>query len=275
MNARVNQWLRRFFVEKKKIDVEVLKRWNIAFAVLLAVQGVALLLLSAVHELPVNVSFLTSDAIQSKLTNQAVTAPAIHQLASINLSYVVGAMLFITALANVLLATVWRRYEASLKQRMNPVRWAETAITASLIVAAASLIAGIYDLASLKLLVVLTVLMAGLGMAVDVLSSSKRIAYGWLVPAGAAVAGAVPWVTVFWYICAAHVFGSASVPVGTYLVAMLGTLHFVFLAVNTHLADMKRARWAEYTYAELWYQCGGFILKSTFAWLVFAFVLHP
>lgn len=278
MNITAGTVFQRLFIEKKKIRADLLKKWNVALAVLFVAQGVAVLLFGAAHDLPVNVLYLTSDTLQTQLTGHAVTAPAIHQLFAVNVAYLVATMLFVSALGRAYVATAGReRYEAGLKKGMTSIRWAEYAVSGSALVLAAGLLAGVYDAGSLVLILGLTIVGALSGMAIDaqVAAQTRRKPYSWLVPVAAVLAGLVVWAVIGIYACSAHTFGSISLGGLTYGALASGLLGFVAMAVNTHLSDTKKGRWADYAYGEGWYMGISFVVASAFAWLVFMAVLHP
>lgn len=278
MNITAGTVFQRLFIEKKKIRADLLKKWNMALAVLFVAQGVAVLLFGTAHDVPVNVLYLTSDMLQSQLAGHVVTAPAIHQLFAINVAYLVTAMLFAAALGRAYVATVGRsQYEAGLKRGLTVVRWMEYAVSGSTLVLAAGLLAGVYDAGSLVFIVGLTVVGALSGMTIDVQVAAqlRRKPFSWIVPVTAVLAGLVVWTVIGIYACSAHAFGSISLGGLTYGALASGLLGFVAMALNTHLSDTKKGRWADYAYGEGWYMGISFVGASAFAWLIFMAVLHP
>src|SRR6185437_109831 len=120
--------LARWFTEKATVVPASLRRWNIVLAVLFSVQGGAILLFSAPYYVPVTLSYLTRDSLQSQLTGHLVTSMGSEQIVVLNLAYLVAFFLFVAALAHLLPATVWRsRYEAELRKGVYAIRWVEYA----------------------------------------------------------------------------------------------------------------------------------------------------
>src|ERR1700716_604531 len=70
-----------------------LKKWSVVLAAVYLVQGSAVLLLSNLYTLPVMVSFPAADSLQSQLTHHTVRVPAMHQLFTVNVAYLVAAFL--------------------------------------------------------------------------------------------------------------------------------------------------------------------------------------
>src|SRR4029078_12621405 len=83
--------------------------WNMWLAVLHALQGAAILLLSTTHTFPVETSYLTTSNISSQLAGQPVLASASRHLFDVNLAYLVAAFFFMSALADVFVATKYRK----------------------------------------------------------------------------------------------------------------------------------------------------------------------
>ena len=271
--------LPRLFGSKTSIANETLKKWNMALALLFAAQGVAVLVFGAVRTVPVNVLYLTTDTLQGKLTHGAVMAPALHQLFMLNIAYLIALMLFVAALMYGYVATWGRtRYEAGLKKGMNTVRWAEFGIGSAAILLTVGLLAGVYDAASLLALVSLAAVTGVLGVAMDTTRGSakrRNEPYHWLVPAAALISGLVSWLIIGVYLCMAHTYGGGNLPAAAYGIFAWGLLGFLAIAANTHLVDTKNGRWAQYVYGESWYMGVNLVMKSVFAWIVFAAVLHP
>ncbi len=278
MKAMTSRLFKNLFLEKKKIDNRTLKKWNLMLAVLFAAQGVALLLFSASRELPINVLFLTNDALQAKLTGHTVTALAVHQLFTVNIVYILAAMFFIASAASAFVATLGRRwYEAGLQKGTNAVRWIECVVTGFAVAAVAGLLAGVYDAGTLALFLCLMILMSFLGMTLDAMAASQKAkgSLGGLLPVGALVAGLAPWLIIALYVGSTHVFGDTHTAGMVYLVYIAGIVSFCVLAFNTYLSNQKQGSWSQYSYGESLHMVLSFVAMSAFAWLVFVALLHP
>ena len=275
--ASMQKLLKRLFTGKTNITNQSLRKWNIVFAALYVFQGGALLLLSARWDFPVTASFLTKDSLQSELTKQTVTAPAMHQLFVVNIAYLVVAVLFIAALAHLLVATLFRTaYEAGLKGQVRRGRWILYAIDGSLMLMAISALVGIYDVGSLLFVTALAVLASLGGLMVETLHATNKVLQkpkrlSWII---AGLVGGSPWVVFGLAIIAANIFGSWRPE--PYIYALYGAMLILFAGVakNMYLQLTKRGKWANYPYAERWYMILGLAAKSVFAWLVFVGILH-
>src|SRR5690348_14236659 len=97
MNYTPKQVAKRLFGGKGQVAPQTLRKLNIATAVLLALQAVALLVFGVAYAVPVYISHMTGDALQTKLRGTEVTAPALHELWRLNLAYPAVAALLATA----------------------------------------------------------------------------------------------------------------------------------------------------------------------------------
>jgi hypothetical protein len=262
---------------QKVFTVGQLRRWNVSLAVLHAVQAIAILLLSTNRSFPITLSYLTQDTIQTKLEHTPVLAPATHQLFSLNLSYVIALFFILSAIAHLLMATVYRsRYEAGLKQGINKLRWAEYACSASVMIVAIGIISGIYDAGLLLAMFALTAVMNLLGLVMEIHNPwIKRTAPHWVSYIVGSVAGIFPWVIIALTLIGTTVFGGGGIPAFVYIIYATILLSFGCFAVNMYLQYAKRGKWANYLYGERVYMILSLVAKSLLAWQVFAGALRP
>src|SRR5687767_14707992 len=116
----------------KKITTKGLVKFNLIMAGLHAVQALAVFLLSdpnrGVWNVTVNNLTLGAGSTPDKL----VLASATQDVFSVHLAYIVVAFFILSAVAHLLVATIYRKqYEANLKRGINKVRWIEYALSAS------------------------------------------------------------------------------------------------------------------------------------------------
>lgn len=267
------RWLDRKFV----LDLDVLKKWQLAMGVLLAAQALAVLLFSNAYEVPLWLFYVTKDSLQSALRSHTVTAPAVHELTRINIAYPVALMLLVTAALLFLHATRWRAsYEARLKQKIQPLRWVVTAFSGSLLLVTVGLLLGMQDLVGVVLLAGLMVLLSLAMAAIEVNSAARRQKpLSWLTRGPALVAGALPLLLLVVYIVANNVFGSTGTPGYGYWLLATVALGWLLAGTNLYLLDTKKGTWASYGFGEYCYLGIFFVLETAVTWQVFAAVLHP
>ena len=219
--------------------------------------------------------FLTSDTLGSKLAGKTVLAPAVRELFSLNLVYVVAALLLVPIVVHALVATVRReRYGASIQKGKNTWRWTGVAIKSSLMLIILALLAGMTDVASLLLLTAVATSVFVCGLAVEAYDVYKPASSRVAAVLGVAAA-AVALLGVGLYLLASAVFGSASVPGYLWLLFGLTAAWFASMIANTHLVNSKVGKWANYIYGEVWHLALSFVATTVFVWVVFIAVLKP
>lgn len=254
-----------------KISMSKLRRLNLIAAFLHFAQGGLILYLSKSFTLPVTTSFL-----QFNFATQSLD-PVTKTLFNVNLAYLVAAFLFMSGIAHLLIATVWRKnYEADLGKGMNRARWIEYSVSASTMIVAIAMLTGIYDIVTLLALFALTAVMNLCGLIMEVHNQSTQKT-NWLSYYIGCLAGIVPWIGIaltFW--ASAHfAIGDASVPTFVYYIFVSLFIFFNCFAINMVLQYKKVGRWQDYLYGERVYIILSLVAKSALAWQVFAGTLRP
>jgi hypothetical protein len=252
-----------------------LNNWNVWLAIIHALQGAIILLLSSKHVFPVQTSYLTLDPSASELAGHPVLNGALRHLFDINLAYLVALFFFISAIAHGLLATYCRqRYEADLKKKINKARWIEYALSASVMMVAIAVLSGVADISTLIAIFALDVVMNLSGLVMEVYNQGKTKP-NWLAYIVGAFAGLVPWVIFAIYIWAANIYGSGDIPTFVYWIYVSMFLLFSSFAVNMFLQYKKVGKWKDYLYGERMYMILSLAAKTVLAWQVFAGALRP
>jgi len=258
-----------------KITPTSLNKWNVRLAILHALQGLAVLILSKAVSWPVTTSFLTQDSIASKAVGNPVLAPATHTLFNINIAYIVVAFFFMSAIAHAFIATKYRTtYEADLKKGLNKVRWIEYGFSASTMMIAIALLSGVYDFSSLLMIFILVLIMNLMGLAMEMYNqAAKKVS--WFTYWIGCLAGIIPWVVFAVYVIGATVYGSGGIPTFVYFIYASLFIFFNSFAVNMYLQYAKKGKWADYLYGERVYMILSLVAKSLLAWQVFFGALRP
>ena len=256
----------------KKFDR--LNIWNYAMAALHTIQGAAVLILSGDSLFPVNTSFITRDALASS-DGAPVLVQAQHNLFNVNLAYLVAAFFFLSALAHLYIASIGRkRYESQLESGMNKARWYEYALSASVMMVAIAMLAGVSSLSLLLMIFGATAVMNLCGLVMEV-HNQTTARTNWLSYIVGTIAGLGPWVVVAIYLCGANQFGSGDVPTFVYYIFGSIFIFFSSFAVNMWLQYRGIGRWSEYLYGEKVYMILSLVAKSALAWQIFAGTLRP
>lgn len=243
--------------------------WNKWLAILHAIQGVVILVLSTTKTFPVTLSYLTPDPLGHSLVSGS------HHLFDIDLAWLIAAFFFMSALAHTAMATFYRkRYEAELVEGVNRIRWIEYACSASTMLVAIALLSGVYDFSSLLMIFALTLVMNLLGLAMELYNRGKKEVQ-WLAYGIGCVAGIVPWIVLALYFIGANVFGDGSIPSFVYWIYGSIFVFFNSFAINMYLQYKKHGKWADYIYGERWYMILSLTAKTLLAWQIFAGALRP
>ncbi|MBU6389155.1 heliorhodopsin HeR [Patescibacteria group bacterium] len=246
-----------------------LNQSNIFGAVLHAGQGVAILMLSRDFRLPITTTYLTYNFATRHL--EPVTRTLFH----LQLSWLVAAFFFLSALAHLLIATKYRpTYETNLKNGLNKARWLEYSLSASLMMVAIAMLVGIYDLGSLLMVFALIAGMNLMGLVMEI-TNRDRENPNWLSFKIGCLLGIVPWVVIAIYFWAANHYGSGDIPAFVYWIYGSIFLFFNCFAINMWLQYRKIGPWKNYLYGERVYILLSLIAKSLLAWQVFAGTLRP
>lgn len=252
----------------KNITTVGLRRFNLIMAGLHAVQGVAVLLLSKSFELPVSGAYLAFDPVAQRLQ------PATVWLFDLSLPLLVAAFFFMSAIAHIIIATVYRsRYEKELALGINRARWIEYALSASTMMVAISLLVGVYDASSLGMIFALTAIMNLMGLVMEVHNQTTKKT-SWLSYSIGCIAGALPWLVIAFYMWLGAINGS-SAPAFVYWIFVSIFLFFNCFALNMLLQYKKIGPWRDYLYGERVYIILSLVAKSLLAWQVFAGTLRP
>lgn len=251
-----------------KITIKRLRSLNFIAAGLHAAQGVLVLWLSKSFELPISASYLAFNPAAKQLE------PATTTLFSMPLPLLVASFFFMSALAHIIIATVYFKwYGQGLTRGINKARWIEYAISASTMMVAISLLVGVYDAASLLMLFVLSAIMNLMGLVMEVHNQTTKKT-SWLSYMIGCLAGIVPWIVIALYMWVGAANGS-SAPSFVYWIFVSIFIFFNCFALNMFLQYKKIGPWRDYVYGERVYIVLSLVAKSLLAWQVFAGTLRP
>ena len=241
-----------------------LRRFNAAMAVLHFLQGALMVYLSTTLEWTITVTSLDFQVDAQRLE------PVLEPWATVQLSYLVAAFLFISALAHLLIATVlYDSYVEYLKRGMNPYRWYEYAVSASVMIVVIAMLAGVWDLGTLLALFSLVAVMNLMGLMME-LHNQTTDETDWTAYIIGSFAGLIPWVVVAITIVST-VLGSDGGGPPDFVLAIYVSL-FVFFnlfAINMVLQYRETWKWEDYLFGEKTYIVLSLVAKSLLAWQVF------
>jgi len=235
------------------------------------IQGVIMVVISNSSSLPVVTSYLKIDPENPVFG----VAPTPEKLFDLRLGPTVAAFLFLSAIAHFLLAGPLRKwYEANLAKGINKLRWAEYALSSSVMIVVISMLCGVYDLWLLVSLFCLNAIMNLMGLMMEVHNQTTQRT-NWLSYWIGVFAGAVPWVVLLAFFFGA--VNSVGVDLPGFVYAIVATIFVTFniFAINMVLQYKKVGRWRDYLYGERAYMILSLVAKSALAWQMFSGTLRP
>lgn len=252
-----------------------LRTWNKIMAAVYAVQGAAILLLSAAKTVPFTVSYLTENPLATEAAGETVWSQATRTVADINLAYIIAAFLFISALVHASAAWWWRAaYERDLSAKVARFRWLAAIPVVSLLFIVLASLVGITSLAILLLMVVLSAAAMLLALVTERYNAEKRSPGRLFCYTRTAVAFA-PWAVIILYLAGAYLYGQGMVPSYAISAVMSVFLLSVGAALLFRFQNHKKGKWADRLYSERGYVILGLIAQTALAWIVFFGTLQP
>lgn len=239
-----------------------LHRLNLVVGSLHAVQAVVLLAIATAVSLPVTASFLTGPPGAGDY--------GASDLGSLRVDWLVAAFLALAAADHLALAAGRPRrwYEANVARGINPARWWEYSVSASIMVVLIAMLAGVSELTALIALFGANAAMILFGLVQERVNVGREHV-DWRPFGYGCIVGAVPWIAI-----AAQLVVSATDGDGVpgFVVAIFFTLFALFntFAVNMWLQYRGRGRWADPAFAERVYLVLSLVAKSALAWQVYA-----
>ncbi len=240
-----------------------LRAGNAALALLHAAQAALILALSNDFSLPVTGTFLDGPPGISEL-------PAAETVFDLPLGPAVAAFLLLAALDHALVAApgVHRWYERQLARGVNPARWLEYSLSASLMVVLIAMLTGISDARGLVAIAGVNVAMILFGWLME-RANDRRGPVDWLPFTSGSVAGTVPWIAITISLVGSEV-ESGGPPTFVYGIFVSLLVLFFSFAVNQWLQYRGIGPWRDYLVGEWGYLVLSLTAKSLLAWQVFA-----
>lgn len=239
-----------------------LRRWNIGVGLAHALQALLILALAMAASLPVTASFLTGPPGAGDYGSAS--------LGSVRIDWLVAAFLLLAAVDHLTLTggRARRWYEANVARGINPARWWEYSVSASLMVVLIAMLAGVSELVALIALFGVNAAMILFGLVQEQVNLD-RDTVDWRPFLLGCVVGAVPWIAIAAQLIVSTTEGDG---VPGFVVAIFVTLFLLFntFAVNMWLQYRGRGRWASPAFAERAYLLLSLLAKSALAWQVYA-----
>jgi hypothetical protein len=195
--------------------------------------------------------------------------PTTVSFVDVNLPLLVAGFLFISAFAHAAIATVlYDRYVEYLDRGMNPYRWYEYSVSASLMIVVIGMLAGVWDLGALVALFGLVAVMNLCGLLMEQRNESTD-EVDWTPYWVGVVAGVVPWVVIAITFVGTVTASDGQFPEFVIYIYVSIFVFFNLFALNMALQYLEVSRWSDYLFGEKVYVLLSLLAKSALAWQVY------
>jgi hypothetical protein len=239
-----------------------LRRWNVAVGVLHALQAIAIVALAEPTSLPVASSYLTGPPGAGDFGGPAT-------LFDVRVDLAVAAFLGLAAVDHLAVAGPARAwYERNVARGINPARWWEYCVSASLMIVLIAMLSGLREASALLAIFGANAAMILFGLVMEQVNLGRE-RVDWRPFVYGSVIGTVPWLAIAVQLAVAE-DNDAGAP--TFVIAIFLSLLVLFssFAVNMWLQYRGRGRWSSPDFAERGYLVLSLLAKSALAWQVYA-----
>ena len=250
--------------KSEELTFKRLRIFNAVMGAIHLIQVFLILQLSNNFKLPITYTLPTFNAATNSIT------PVSETLINVEIGPLVALFFFISAAAHILIASaLYKRYVNHLKNHINPYRWYEYSISASLMIVIIAMLSTIYDFGTLIALFALTGVMNLMGLMMEIHNQTTKKT-NWISYIIGCIAGIVPWIVIFIPLIAAE-----GVPDFVIVIFITIAIFFNTFAINMILQYKKVGKWSNYLHGERVYIILSLVAKSALAWQVFAGTLRP
>jgi hypothetical protein len=240
-----------------------LRLWNGIMAVLHFLQGVAMVLLAGNVLWPVTRTRYGFDPATESIFPETVS------FIDANLPLLVAGFLFISAVAHTVITTVrYDEYVAYLDRGMNPYRWYEYSVSASLMIVVIGMLAGIWDLGTLTALFGLVAVMNLSGLLMERRNESTDET-DWTPFWVGVLAGIVPWIVIAITFVGTVTASGGEFPEFVIYIYVSIFVFFNLFTFNMALQYLEVGWWENYLFGERTYIVLSLVAKSALAWQVY------
>lgn len=240
-----------------------LRTWNAVMAVLHFIQGVAMVLLAEGVLWPMTRTRYGFNPQSETIFPEAVS------FIDVNLPLLVAGFLFISAIAHTIVSTVkYDQYMDYLDRGMNPYRWYEYSVSASLMIVVIAMLAGIWDLGTLVGLFGLVAVMNLAGLLMEQRNESTD-ELDWTPYWVGVIAGLIPWVVIAITFIGTVTASDGQFPTFVIYIYVSIFIFFNLFALNMVFQYLEVSRWEEYLFGEKTYVVLSLVAKSALAWQVY------
>ncbi|MGH1504086.1 MAG: heliorhodopsin HeR [Acidimicrobiales bacterium] len=253
--------------DRTSIDADTrsrLRRWNVAAAVLHAGSAAAMLALATDFSIPVTL-------VTGGQPGAGLDQRSLQSVVDVPLAPLVASFMVLSAAFHALVAApgMFGRYLDELARGRNRFRWAEYALSSTVMIVAIALITSLTDITALIAIAAANVAMILFGWIMEMVNPPGEKVW-WTPFWFGTIAGAAPWLSL-----GALLLVSAGESPPTFVYGILVSIFLLFncFAVNQFLQYRGIGPWRDYLWGERAYIVLSFAAKSALAWQVYANVL--
>jgi len=240
-----------------------LRLWNIVMAVLHTVQAVAMVLIADRVLWPITRTRYGFDPQTQTIFPETVS------FIDANLPLLVAGFLFVSAFAHTVISTVrYDQYVDYLDRGMNPYRWYEYAVSASLMIVIIGMLAGVWDIGTLVAMFGLVAVMNLAGLLMEQRNESTDET-DWTPFWVGVLAGIVPWLTIAVTFVGTVVGSGGEFPEFVIYIYVSIFVFFNLFTLNMALQYLEVSWWNDYLFGERVYVLLSLVAKSALAWQVY------
>jgi hypothetical protein len=239
-----------------------LRRWNVGVGLVHLVQAIVILVISNDFAIPVE------SRVQTGPPGTALEVDKVFF--DLRFASVIALFLLLAAADHLLMASskIVDWYQGNLRRGINPARWAEYSVSASLMIVLIAMLPGITNLYALIGLFGVNAAMILFGWLMERDNPPGRDVTWWPFVFGCIV-GIVPWIAITVALVTSQSEGDG-VPGFVYGIFVSLFVLFNCFALNQWLQYRRKGRFADYLYGEKVYLVLSLVAKSALAWQVYA-----
>jgi hypothetical protein len=241
-----------------------LRRWNVVVGVAHLAQAILILALSTGVSLPVTSSYMTGPPASGMRSE-------VETLFEVPFGPAVAAFLLLAAIDHLLMAAPGIRswYERNVRRGVNPARWWEYSVSASLMAVLIAMLTGIEEITALIAIFGANAGMILFGLVMERVNVGRE-RVDWRPFIFGSIVGAVPWIAIGFQLVRTAVATGGEVPTFVFAIYVSLLVLFSSFAVNMVLQYRRAGRWRDPAFAERAYIVLSLVAKSALAWQVYA-----
>lgn len=246
---------------------ELLRRFHL-FSVIIS-SAIAVLAVILLNNQSINLTTTYSALDPIANDGAAILGTAYETLFSVEFRYVVAALFAVAAVLSLLLATSLRsRYEAGIKNATSFYRWLFGGIVFALLLESITALAGVQDIATLKLIAGLVITASLLGYLAE-RNNKKANSPHWVAYGLSLFTGFLAWLPALIAILGTHLYGAERYGWHVYVLTVIALAVCIKFAYNQYQFIKYPSKHKDYILLEEKYLSNELFVKLAFASVIF------